>query len=208
MPYPGARIKIEVRFGKSRFPLYIDLGFGDLVYAQEKEFRLLSNRSGPLFESAVTVNCYPPEFIFAEKLETVVYRGGENSRMKDYHDLYSLINSRILNREETIKAVRAVFDHRKTTLQLPIRFDAPALVSLQEYWKGYLQAVRVQLPNEIAEIIETVSAFVYLADDANDLINMGDTASADHGRKLHAAIDGDLIGIDRFGCLIGRARVI
>ena len=31
MQYPGAHVKIEVRFGKAKFPLFIDLGFGDLV---------------------------------------------------------------------------------------------------------------------------------------------------------------------------------
>jgi hypothetical protein len=29
------------------------------------------------------------EFIFAQKLETIIYRGASNSRMKDFHDLHS-----------------------------------------------------------------------------------------------------------------------
>lgn len=63
MEYPGAHVKIEVRFGKAKFLLFIDLGFGDLVQVCEKEFLLLSNSKGPLFESSLTVNCYPMEFL-------------------------------------------------------------------------------------------------------------------------------------------------
>ena len=74
MEYPGAHVKIEVRFGKAKFPLFIDLGFGDLVQVREKELLLLSNSKGPLFEPSLTVNCYPMEFVFAEKLETAIFR--------------------------------------------------------------------------------------------------------------------------------------
>jgi|GEM_PF-1333670 hypothetical protein len=53
MEYPGAHVKIDVRFGKAKFPLFIDLGFGDLVQVREKELLLLSNSKGPLFEPSM-----------------------------------------------------------------------------------------------------------------------------------------------------------
>ena len=105
MEYPGAHVKIEVRFGKAKFPLFIDLGFGDLVQVREKELLLLSNSKGPLFEPSLMVNCYPMEFVFAEKLETAIFRGADNSRMKDFHDLYTIassgkmLNGRILQKQ-------------------------------------------------------------------------------------------------------------
>ena len=106
MQYPGAHVKVEVHFGKAKFSLFIDLGFGDLVHDFKKEFQLLSNSKGPLFESSLTVNCYPMEFIFAEKLETVIFRGADNSRMKDFHDLYTLVSAeKLLNEEDTTRAV-------------------------------------------------------------------------------------------------------
>lgn len=120
MQYPGARVRIEVRFGKSRFPLLIDLGFGDLFQICEKKILLLSNSKGPLFEPYIILKCYPMEFVFAEKLETIIYRGADNSRMKDFHDLYTLIsNQEILNSKNAESAIRAVFKHRKTAFRLP-----------------------------------------------------------------------------------------
>jgi hypothetical protein len=40
-----------------------------------------------MFEGEISLVVYPPETIFAEKLETVLSKGAANSRMKDYHDL-------------------------------------------------------------------------------------------------------------------------
>lgn len=168
MQYPGAHVKIEVRFGKSKFPLFIDLGFGDLVQFHEKELLLLSNSKGPLFEPSLTVHCYPMEFVFAEKLETAIFRGAENSRMKDYHDLYTLsISGKMLNEDDTAKAIRLVFQHRKTSLRLPIQFDFSALETLQQYCGRYHQTTTAsaRLPNQIAEIIETINKSISKVND-------------------------------------------
>ena len=160
MQYPGAHVKIEVHFGKAKFPLFIDLGFGDLIHARKKELLLLSNAKGPLFEPSLMVNCYPMEFVFAEKLETAVYRGADNSRMKDFHDLYTLASAeKMLNDEETAQAIRLVFEHRKTPLRLPVQFDASAVEALQKYWRRYHQTAKTEasLPNQIADVIEVIN---------------------------------------------------
>jgi predicted nucleotidyltransferase component of viral defense system len=88
MSYLGAHISMMAFFGKIRFKVTIDLGFGDKVKEIKQDLPLLRTSKGPLFENSISMNCYPKEFIFAEKLETVIYRGGANSRMKDFHDLY------------------------------------------------------------------------------------------------------------------------
>lgn len=165
MQYPGARVKIEVHFGKSRFPLFVDLGFGDKVTAQEKEITLLSSSKGPLFEKSVTVSCYPIEFIFAEKLETTIHRGSENSRMKDYHDLFSLVSSgKILDEGKVEDAIRSVFSHRKTPIALPIRFSDEATDELQKYWDRYRHSTTSPeaLPDHIKQLIEQINRWLAL----------------------------------------------
>ena len=163
MEYPGAHVKIEVRFGKAKFPLFIDLGFGDLVQVREKEFLLLSNSKGPLFEPSLTVNCYPMEFVFAEKLETAIFRGADNSRMKDFHDLYTIASSgKMLNEKDAANAIRLVFEHRKTPIRLPMRFDVSALEALQQYWGRYRHSgvLAKVLPEEIEEVISVINKLV------------------------------------------------
>ncbi|GAB4228492.1 MAG: hypothetical protein Tsb0021_05870 [Chlamydiales bacterium] len=81
---------------------------------------LTQGNNEALLESQVEVPCYPKEFIFAEKLETIIYRGAENSRMKDFHDLYVPIESGQLKADKTEKVIQSVFEHRETKLSFPI----------------------------------------------------------------------------------------
>lgn len=164
IPYPAIQVKMAVHFGKNTSTLFLDLGFGDdAVEERVQTFSLLKNASGPLFEPEVTLACYPLSFVFAEKFETVIYRGVNNSRMKDFHDLYTLVTTeKLLDGKETEKAVLAVFTHRKTPLQPKISFSADELGSLQYYWERYRPSAGVapQLPEEIGLVIETINRWL------------------------------------------------
>jgi predicted nucleotidyltransferase component of viral defense system len=46
-----------------------------------------------------SVLAYPPETVFAEKLNIVFKKGGKNTRMKDYYDLLQL-TAQSLNPQE------------------------------------------------------------------------------------------------------------
>ena len=103
------------------------------------------------------------EFVFAEKLETAIFRGADNSRMKDFHDLYTIASSgKMLNERNTAKAIRLVFEHRKTPVRLPMQFDVAALETLQQYWGRYhkMATVSAHLPNQIAEVIKIINIFL------------------------------------------------
>ncbi len=165
MGYPGVEVSIMAYFGKTRFKVAIDIGFGDIVDSIEYLIPLTNSSKGSLFEENITLPCYPKEFIFAEKLETVIHRGSFNSRMKDFHDLYSMISSQpsLGNVEEII---RMVFEHRETELALPITYDADELNRLQNFWNEYLRNLRaenlVSLPENIADVIAKTNNWLQL----------------------------------------------
>jgi len=167
MGYPGAEVSMMAYFGKTRFKVSIDIGFGDIVNAVEYSIPLTAYSKGVLFESNVKLDCYPKEFIFAEKLETIIYRGSFNSRMKDFHDLYSMISSLKLppfhNLEEII---RLVFEHRETSLNLPITYAEDEINQLQNFWSEYLKNLRAEnsdsLPIIIAQVIAKINKWLRL----------------------------------------------
>ncbi len=131
MGYPGVEVAMMAYFGKTRFKVAIDIGFGDIVDSIEYSIPLTTYSKGGLFEGNVTLPCYPKEFIFAEKLETVIHRGSFNSRMKDFHDLYSMISSKpFIGNVEGI--IRLVFEHRETNLILPITYEEDEMSRLIE----------------------------------------------------------------------------
>lgn len=155
MQYPGVQVKMGVRFANSTYPIFIDLGFGDAVVEKEQNILLVSSGNTPLFEESVSLKCYPMEFVFAEKLETMIYRGENNSRMKDFHDLYTLITSEnVLNGPEIEKAIKMVFEHRNTPLSLPIVLNCE---ELQRFWRRYLPTVDAKLPSHIAEVVDALN---------------------------------------------------
>lgn len=138
MDYTGIEVLLLAKLGGPQTYLQIDLGFGDIVEAIDYSMDLTATNKGPLFESKIQVRSYPKEFIFAEKLETVVYRDIGNTRMKDFHDLYSLISlERCLDSTYTEKVVTTVFNHRQTPLKLPLKLDIEFIEILQPLWQEY-----------------------------------------------------------------------
>ena len=129
--------------GKTRFKVAIDIGFGDIVDSVKYAIPLTSSSKGDLFEHSVSLSCYSKEFILAEKLETIIYRGSFNSRMKDFHDLYSMITLANFAAFHDLEAIiRLVFEHRETKLALPILLTEEELSRMQNFWNEYLRGLR------------------------------------------------------------------
>lgn len=170
MGYPGAEVSMMAYFGKTRFKVAIDIGFGDIVNAVEYSIPLTTYSKGVLFENDITLSCYPKEFIFAEKLETIIYRGSFNSRMKDFHDLYSMVSlSQFLSFQNLEEVIRLVFEHRETPLTLPITYVEDELAQVQKFWSEYLKNLRTEnadsLPIIVAQVIATINNWLCLNTD-------------------------------------------
>lgn len=89
-PYGGERLEIMWTFeGRPNSEaLRVDVCAGDDVDSVEIKLNdlFLENSLTP----TLSVDVYPPEFIFAEKLETVARFATGNTRLKDFIDLWSL----------------------------------------------------------------------------------------------------------------------
>jgi predicted nucleotidyltransferase component of viral defense system len=116
-PYGGERFEISWTFqGKPNSEaLKIDLCAGDDVDPEKIDLAdvyLLDDDA-----SHVTISVYPPEFIYAEKLETMVRFATGNTRLKDFIDLWSLSKSQTQALSENLRdAVKRCFARRKTKL--------------------------------------------------------------------------------------------
>ncbi|NGX32431.1 MAG: hypothetical protein K1060chlam4_00475 [Candidatus Anoxychlamydiales bacterium] len=162
MKYQGSRILMDAYFFTTRFKVQVDLGFGDKIDPIDKQIELIKDLKGPLFESHIEISSYPKEFIFAEKLETIINRSYFNSRMKDYHDLYFILSKMDLDIDYLKKILHLVFKHRKTKLEYPILQDSIKIRTIQEYWKLYhkVQRSKDQLPGRIDELIDFINKWL------------------------------------------------
>jgi hypothetical protein len=162
MDYTGIEVLLLAKLGGPQTYIQIDLGFGDIVEAIDYSMDLTSTSKGPLFESKIQVRSYPKEFIFAEKLETVVHRGMGNTRMKDFHDLHSLISlEKCLDPDYTDKVVKIVFNHRQTQLKLPLKHEVEFIEMLQPLWLEYQKDLpKNQVMTKPPELIQDVISFI------------------------------------------------
>ncbi len=165
MDYPGYRITLNVKLANIRDKVQVDIGVGDTVYPLSYEIPLTHYRGQPFFESTISLLTYPPETIFAEKLETILSKGSGNSRMKDYHDLLLLIRKQdILNLEKLQSAVADTFSNRRTSLHF-IKFNEISIQTIQKFWTFHIRSLGnlaqdLNLPTNITIIIEEINDYI------------------------------------------------
>lgn len=86
--YIGFRIKMKVYLEQARIPLQVDIAHGDIITPESIfiEYPVLLDFPKP------KIKAYSVEKVIAEKLEIIINKGIANSRMKDYYDLFKILN--------------------------------------------------------------------------------------------------------------------
>ncbi len=165
MNYPGSRVNLDLKICKNiKDRIQLDIGVGDAVVPESETFPLTRYKESSLFEKSISLQVYPLEAIFAEKLETIISKGAANSRMKDYHDLYLLTKSDKMNDEKVISNISATFRTRGTTLTVPVSFTDADFALLQKQWTSHRRglgemAKEMKLPDEIHEVIDAINTY-------------------------------------------------
>ena len=84
--YTGYRVALNAEYEKMAVPLKLDITTGDKITPREIEYDYKL-----MFEDrSISVLAYNLSTILAEKLETVISRGDQNTRPRDYYDIYIL----------------------------------------------------------------------------------------------------------------------
>lgn len=108
--YHGVNVSIISYLDKTRIPVSIDIGFGDIVYPDKlkMDFPTLLEMESP------KVYVYSIYSFIAEKFEAIVSLGLINSRYKDFYDIYAIGKIKIINGKELQNAIKETFKYRKT----------------------------------------------------------------------------------------------
>lgn len=133
--------------------IHFDVGFGDRIPTKIKP---LESPSLLPSERSVSWRVYPPEYIFSEKLQTLVARGSANSRAKDVYDLV-LLFERCTNRAELIEAINITFSTRET--KIPSSFHDMAkglnLRQIEHSWRSVqLEATDLDFQTVWADLLK------------------------------------------------------
>lgn len=158
--YGGVRVTLKATLDKARIPVQVDVGFGDSVTPEPVaiEFPTLLPFPSP------QLRAYVRETVIAEKFSAMVTLDLDNSRMKDFFDLWFLAKQFAFDGERLKEAIRATFERR--TLSIP-QGTPTALTTVfsenaakQTQWKAFV-AHNVSEPFHSLSLREVIA---FLAD--------------------------------------------
>ena len=114
--YGGFRLNILSMLDNNKTYITIELTTGDVITPREIKYMYNS-----IFEDKkIPIMSYTLETVLAEKFQTIITRSLLNTRLKDFYDVYILINTKMteLNKDNLIKAIKNTFKRRETSLNI------------------------------------------------------------------------------------------
>ena len=112
-------------------PLKLDITTGDKITPKEIEYRfkvLLEDRE-------ISVLAYNLETVMAEKLETIVSRGDQNTRPRDYYDVYILAKLQYKNIEkDALKAALEATSQKRGSTEILKDYKHIINIVRKQWW--------------------------------------------------------------------------
>ncbi len=141
----GVRIDIQAKLEGARIALQVDIGFGDAVTPAPQAISypvLLDDFPAP------QLRAYPKYTVVAEKFHAVCLLGMTSTRMKEYFDLWVLLDDSTLDQAEIRRAIEATVERRKMPMPtaVPVGFvDVFAAdAAKQTRWNAFLKKNRLE----------------------------------------------------------------
>ncbi|MEI7705705.1 MAG: nucleotidyl transferase AbiEii/AbiGii toxin family protein [Deltaproteobacteria bacterium] len=165
--YGGFRVKLQARLTSARIDLQVDVGIGDAVVPRATVIDYPTLLDFP----AARMRAYSREAAVAEKYHAMVELGLENSRMKDFFDVWALAREFDFDGARLASAIEATFRRRRT----PIPEEPPVALTpafAQEdaklkQWRGFLARARVRRDTPtFDQVIRDIATFLGPAAEA------------------------------------------
>ena len=155
----GNRITLTGHLGAGLIRVQVDIGIGDVVEPQpeEMDYPVILDFPHPHLKA------YPPEVVVAEKLQAMVRLGAENTRMKDFFDIFALSETHDFRGDRLTSAVQATFGRRGTPLPdtLPLALTPGfATEEKERQWRAFLGKGRLAAPESLKTVIQHLAAFL------------------------------------------------
>lgn len=162
--YQGLRITCEAQLDTIKQMIQVDIGFGDAITPQPVQMNfptILGDFSEP------TVWTYTVETVIAEKLQAMLVLAQLNSRMKDFYDIYTLIQSQKIDYTVLKEAVKRTFSQRNTPLDFDSSIFQEAFYTDQnrlKMWNNFLRKIKVE-NIEFTDVMKEIEGLVFKLKD-------------------------------------------
>ena len=139
--YHGIRLSIPVKMDTITQVITMDIGFGDVVTPSPIELDypvLLEHLPG------ANILAYSLETVIAEKMHAVVDLADQSSRMKDFYDLYKILQYEKYNPATLQEAIIHTFENRHTPYRgdtMFFRKEFGANRQMQVRWAAFMRKI-------------------------------------------------------------------
>jgi predicted nucleotidyltransferase component of viral defense system len=159
--YVGTRVRLQAHLDKVRQTVQIDFGIGDAVHPQPQVIDYPVILTSP----PVRLNAYPVEAAIAEKFQAMVHLDLQNSRMKDFYDIWILSRTLAFSGPALSQAIRSTFDRRQTSVPvvppvaLTAKFHSEPVHVRQ--WAAFVRRIgEPVLANELSQVVADLTEFL------------------------------------------------
>lgn len=159
--YGGLRFRIIGHLSNIRIPFAVDIATGDPMYPAAVE-----GKYETILGEKFNLKFYPIESVLAEKLHTILVRAENNSRSKDFYDVYIILSkkSNQIDFEALKIAVSLTFRYRQTTISKERAFEIVDLISnnqaIRDRWNRYQKKNPYAKGIDFYLIIETINKLI------------------------------------------------
>lgn len=156
--YSGYNVNIKANFDNMKINIMLDVTTGDVITNGEIKYPYVT-----LFEKEVIpIMAYNFETIIAEKYESILSRNIDNTRMKDYYDIYMFVEFkwREIDKDVLIKAIKNTSKRRSTKDYIEnskiyineIEKDTQVRKRWKNYQKNYIYAKDISFESVIVAL--------------------------------------------------------
>lgn len=155
--YRGISAAFSAQLFTAKLPMRIDFGFSDTIFPQPAKVKYPTLLDFP----APELKGYTPQTSLAEKFESIIRLGFANTRMKDFYDIWLLIQQFDFDRKELHGIIHQVLKNRGTSPEiLPIAFlesfyDNPIK---KDKWNAFLRDISHE-PISLEKVAGDLKAF-------------------------------------------------
>lgn len=154
--YPGLCVTIDAHLDTIKQAVSLDIGFGDIITPEAMPLDY------PTILSDIpeaNLMAYSLETLIAEKFHAMVDRDEQNSRMKDFYDVYQLFCKKVVNTDLLEEAIMNTFRNRGTYYHEHLHlFDKEFATDPNRNirWKAFLRKIRTTEHIEFEEVMDVL----------------------------------------------------
>lgn len=163
---PGGKVSLQAKVHTAKVDIKVDVGFGNPINPEVKRIVM------PTILGSVApqpeVLAYPLETVIAEKIHAIVQFGIDNTRVKDYFDMWMLAGMHSLDGAKLVQAITKTFEAQQRDIP-PAELEG-LTEDFAEYaadkWRKFVKKIDLKDTVTLDEVVQILSGMIHPVTEA------------------------------------------